>query len=221
MFTGLVDDVGTVEGVARTPAGLELRIRCRYPDLVVGESVAVNGACLTVRERGADASGPWFTVAAMTTTAGLTTIGGWREGRRVNLERALRATDRLGGHIVQGHVDGVAEVTRADTVQDMLLLELAVPAALSDLMVERGSVAVDGVSLTVSAVTGRDKIQVSVIEHTRTHTTLGSLGAGDRVHLEADILAKHVKRLLQHVIPGGARNHQVGGSVSSPPGGPE
>ena len=197
MFTGLVDDIGTIEGVARTPAGLELRIRCRYDDLAVGESVAVNGACLTIRERGTDASGPWFTTAAMGTTVGLTTIGGWREGRRLNLERALRPTDRLGGHIVQGHVDGVAEVTRADVVQDMLLLELAIPDALSDLMVDRGSVAVDGVSLTISAAPGGDKIQVSIIEHTRAHTTLGALSAGDRVHVEADILAKHVKRLLR------------------------
>ena len=197
MFTGLVDDIGTVEGVSRTPAGLELRVRCRYPDLAVGESVAVNGACLTVRERGNGAAASWFTTAAMTTTLGLTTIGGWTEGRRVNLERALRPSDRLGGHIVQGHVDGIAEVTRALVVQDMLLLELAIPEALSELMVERGSVAVDGVSLTISAIPGRDKIQLSIIEHTRTHTTLGSLRAGDQVHVEADVLAKHVKRLLR------------------------
>jgi riboflavin synthase len=197
MFTGLVDDLGMVDRISRTPAGLELRIRCRYDDLGAGESIAVNGACLTVLERGTDSAGHWFTTAAMTTTIGLTTIGGWRAGQRVNLERALRASDRLGGHIVQGHVDGVAEVTRADMVQDMLLLELAIPAGLSDLMVERGSVAMDGVSLTISAIPLRDKIQLSVIEHTRAHTTLGSLRVGDRVHVEADILAKHVKRLLQ------------------------
>lgn len=196
MFTGLVDAVGTIDRVGRTDAGLELRIRCPYADLTVGESVSVNGACLTVRERGADDSGPWFTTAAMAQTVGLTTVGDWRPARRVNLERAMRASDRLGGHIVQGHVDGVAEVTRAEVAQDMLLLELALPAGLSDLMVERGSVAVDGVSLTISALTGPDKIQMSIIEHTRTHTTLGGLEVGDRVHVEADILAKHVKRLL-------------------------
>jgi riboflavin synthase len=197
VFTGLVDDLGTIDRIGRTPAGLELRVRTRYADLAVGESVAVNGACLTVLERGADAQGPWFTAAAMATTVGLTTIGSWREGGRVNLERALRPTDRLGGHIVQGHVDGVAEVTRADLAQDMLLIELAIPDALSDLMVVRGSVAVDGVSLTISALPGRSKIQVSVIDHTRTHTTLGALKAGDRVHVEADVLAKHVKRLME------------------------
>jgi riboflavin synthase len=197
MFTGLVDDVGTIDRIARISAGVELRVRCRYDDLVVGESVSVSGACLTVLDRGTDAKGPWFTAAAMTTTTGLTTVGAWREGTRVNLERALRASDRLGGHIVQGHVDGIGEITRADVVQDMFLLELTIPDALSDLMVERGSIAVDGVSLTISGVPGRDKIQVSVIEHTRTHTTLGSLRVGDRVHLEADVLAKHVKRLLR------------------------
>ena len=202
MFTGLVDAVGTVDRVGRAEAGLELRIRCPYPDLAVGESVAVNGACLTVRERGADESGPWFTTAAMAQTVGLTTIGDWRAKHKVNLERALRASDRLGGHIVQGHVDGVAEVTRAEVAQDMLLLELALPHGMSDLMVERGSVAVDGVSLTISALTGPDKIQLSIIEHTRSHTTLGALAVGARVHVEADILAKHVKRLLGRLSAG-------------------
>jgi riboflavin synthase len=199
MFTGLVDDVGTVERVSRTDAGLELRIRCRYPDLVDGESIAVNGVCLTVRERGDCV----FTCAAMATTVGLTAIGGWEAGRRVNLERALRPTDRLGGHIVQGHVDGVAAVTMARQSQDALLLELALPPGLSDLMVERGSVAVDGVSLTVSALPAPDKIQVAVIEYTRSHTTLGAVREGDQVHVEADVLAKHVKRLLQERLKSG------------------
>lgn len=197
MFTGLVDDLGTLDRVARTGAGLELRVRCRYDDLAEGESVAVNGVCLTVTGLGKERGQPWFTAAAMTTTLGLTTIGNWKEGRRVNLERAMRPTDRLGGHIVQGHVDGVAEITRADATQDALLLELALPDGLSELMVERGSVALDGVSLTVSALPGPDKIQVSIIDHTRGHTTLGALAVGDRVHVEADVLAKHVKRLLE------------------------
>lgn len=195
MFTGLVDDVGTIDRVTRGEAGIELRVACQYRDLTDGESIAVNGCCLTVRERGTD----WFTTAAMHTTVGVTTIGAWREGRRVNLERALRMGDRLGGHFVQGHVDGVAEVTRADAVQDAILLELAIPHALSDLMVDKGSVALDGVSLTVSALPGPDKIQVSLIEYTRRHTTLGDLRVGDRVHVEADMLAKHVRRLLKGV----------------------
>lgn len=196
MFTGLVDDIGTIDTVARSAAGLELRVRCRYDDLADGESVAVNGVCLTVSTRGRDDRSPWFTCAAMTTTLGVTTIGSWQAGRRVNLERALRLMDRLGGHIVQGHVDAVAEVTRADQVQDAILLEVALPRQVGDLMVVRGSVALDGVSLTISAKPGADKIQVSLIDYTRRHTTLGDLKAGDRVHVEADILAKHVKELL-------------------------
>lgn len=193
MFTGLVDDGGTIERVATTPAGRELRIRCRYTDLASGESIAVNGACLTVREHGDG----WFTAAAVVTTRAVTTIGDWRAGQRVNLERALRPTDRLGGHIVQGHVDGVARVTRAETEGDALILDLALPSGLAELMVERGAIAVDGVSLTIVGLPATDTVQLSIIDHTRRHTTLGALQPGDAVHVEADLVAKHVKRLLE------------------------
>jgi riboflavin synthase len=192
MFTGLVDDVGLIERIARTDAGLELRIRSRYADLVDGESVSVNGVCLTVRE----SQSGLFSTAAMVTTLNVTTVGDWRPGQRVNLERALRASDRLGGHIVQGHVDAVANVLRAETVEDAYVVDLAVPADLSDLMVPRGSIAVDGVSLTIAATPASDIVQVSLIEYTRNHTTLGSVTAGDRVNVEADVIAKHVRRLL-------------------------
>jgi riboflavin synthase len=192
MFTGLVDDVGTIERVRATDAGLELRIRCCYTDLTDGESIAVNGACLTVREAAREA----FTCAAVAETLAVTNIGDWRTGRRVNLERALRVGDRLGGHFVQGHVDGVARVTGVDESGDARLISLAVPSELTDLMVERGSVAVDGVSLTVHALQG-DTLQVFIIEYTRRHTTLGALTVGDSAHVEADMLAKHVRRLLQ------------------------
>lgn len=192
MFTGLVDDVGTIERVTSTDAGRELRIRCRYDDLAIGESIAVNGVCLTVRERGAG----WFTAAAVTTTLDVTLIGDWTAGRRVNLERAMRPTDRFGGHFVQGHVDAMATVTGAQQQGDALLVELALPGGLSDLMVDRGSIAIDGVSLTVVGLPSPDSVQLSIIEHTKSHTTLGALRAGDRVHVEADMIAKHVKRLL-------------------------
>jgi riboflavin synthase len=192
MFTGLVDDVGLIERIARTDAGLELRIRSRYTDLVDGESVSVNGVCLTVRE----SQSGLFSTAAMVTTLNVTTVGDWRPGQRVNLERALRASDRLGGHIVQGHVDAVANVLRAEMVEDAYVVDLAVPADLSDLMVPRGSIAVDGVSLTIAATPASDIVQVSLIEYTRNHTTLGSVTAGDRVNVEADVIAKHVRRLL-------------------------
>ena len=193
MFTGLVDDVGTIERVATTAAGRELRVRCRYDDLQPGESIAINGACLTVREHGSG----WFTTAAVHTTIAVTTIGGWAVGQRVNLERALRPTDRLGGHFVQGHVDGVARVTRADIESDALMIELALPPELLDLMVDRGSIAVDGVSLTIVGFPTTDTVQLSIIDHTRRHTTLGALRPGDVVHVEADLIAKHVKRLME------------------------
>lgn len=193
MFTGLVDDVGTIERVTGTPAGRELRIACRYEDLREGESVAVNGACLTVREHGPR----FFTTAAVTTTLEVTTIGGWSAGRRVNLERALLPTDRLGGHFVQGHVDGIASVTRTAMEDDAFIVELALPPGLSELMVDRGSIAVDGVSLTIVGPPRGDRVRLSIIEHTRTHTTLGGLRTGDRVNVEADMIAKHVKKLME------------------------
>jgi riboflavin synthase len=192
MFTGLVDDVGLIERTAHTDAGLELRVRCRYSDLAAGESVSVNGVCLTVREHG----NGFFTTAAMTTTLNVTTVGDWLPGLRVNLERALRASDRLGGHIVQGHVDAVATVVRAEMAGDAFLIDLAVPADLSDLMVPRGSIAVDGVSLTIAGMPAADVVQVSLIEYTRNHTTLGALDVGQKVNVEADVIAKHVRRLL-------------------------
>ena len=192
MFTGLVDDVGTIERITPSAAGREFRVRCRYDDLEEGESVAVNGACLTVRGRGAH----WFTAAAVVTTLGRTTMADWRPGRRVNLERAIRAGDRFGGHMVQGHVDGVARVSGIKTVGDARLIDLALPAGLADLMVRHGSIAVDGVSLTINDLPGPDVVQLSLIEYTLRHTALDTLSEGDDVHVEADMIGKYVQRLL-------------------------
>jgi len=193
VFTGLIDDVGRIEAVSRTAAGLELRISCRYDDLVEGESIAVNGACLTVLAHG----NGWFTVGAITTTLGRTTIGSWDVGRRVNLERALRAGDRLGGHFVQGHVDGVARVTAVAVDGDAQIVDLALPAGLAELMVQHGSLAVDGVSLTVNDLSVPGSVQLSLIDYTLRHTTLGTLVPGDQVLVEADMLGKYVHRLLK------------------------
>ena len=193
MFTGLIDDVGTIVSVAENESGREFRIDCRYGDLVEGESVAVNGACLTVREQ----DGGWFTVSAVVTTLGRTTIGDWEVGDRVNLERALRMGDRLGGHFVQGHVDGVATVTATRKHADALIVDLALPNGLPELMVLHGSVTVDGVSLTVNDLPAPGALQLSLIEYTLRHTTLGRLAVGDRVHVEADMLGKYVQRLLK------------------------
>lgn len=192
MFTGLIEQVGEVESVRQTDAGRELRIRAPFKDLAAGESIAVNGACLTVREFGPG----WFDAAAVLTTLERTTIGGWKTGTRVNLERSLRATDRLGGHIVQGHVDCVGVVASRDLAGDAVLVDLSVPASIEPLFVLHGSIAVDGVSLTVNELKPGG-LQLSLIDYTLRHTTLGDLRVGGRVHVEADIIAKHLRRLLE------------------------
>jgi riboflavin synthase len=192
MFTGLVDDVGTLEAVNPTDVGLTFRVRCRYTDLRSGESIALNGACLTVRQSGPN----WFTVAAIMTTIARTAMGGWRVGTAVNLERALQVGDRLGGHVVQGHVDGVAQVRATRRSGDALLIDLAMPADMADAVVLHGSIAVDGVSLTVNDLPGVDVVQVALIEYTLQHTTLGKLSAGDDVHIETDVIGKYVRRLV-------------------------
>jgi riboflavin synthase len=192
MFTGLITDVGTIDRVQPTAAGREFRIRTSYRDLTAGESIAVSGACLTVREFGDG----WFTAAAVVTTLDRTTAGDWEVGRRVNLERSLAAGDRLGGHMVQGHVDAVAEVIAVERRGDALLVDLLLPTQLAPLVVLHGSIAVDGVSLTVNAIPDAHTVQLSLIDFTVSHTTLGSLRAGHRVQVEADIIGKYVQRLL-------------------------
>jgi riboflavin synthase len=192
MFTGLIEHVGEIENVRQTDAGREIRIRAPFTDLSGGESIAVSGACLTVREIGSG----WFDAAAILTTLERTTIGDWKKGTRVNLERALRAGDRLGGHIVQGHVDCVGIVAAREQAGDALLIDISVPASIEPLLVLHGSVTVDGVSLTVNGLKPGG-LQVSLIDYTLRHTTLGELREGRRVHVEADVVAKHVRRLLE------------------------
>jgi riboflavin synthase len=192
LFTGLVDDVGVIERVERTEAGRELRIASRYDSVADGESIAVNGACLTVRESGAG----WFDVAAVVTTLGRTTIGDWAPGQRVNLERAMKLGDRLGGHIVQGHVDDVGVVQRVERLDDAIIVDVRIPDDLVSLMVLHGSVTIEGVSLTVNALPEPGILQLSLIEYTWRHTTLGTLVVGQRVHIEADMLGKYVRQLV-------------------------
>jgi len=192
MFTGLIEQLGEVESVRQTDAGRELRIAAPFTDLQNGESIAVNGACLTVREFGAG----WFEAAAVVTTLERTAIGDWKKGTRVNLERAMRSSDRLGGHIVQGHVDCVGVVAGVERSGDAMLVDLSLPQSMEPLFVLHGSIAVDGVSLTVNELKPGG-LQLSLIEYTLRHTTLGDLKPGASVHVEADIIAKHVRRLLE------------------------
>ena len=196
MFTGLITAVGEVVAVADTAAGRELVVAAPFTGLVRGESIACNGACLTVRE----ISGDRFTVAAVAPTRDRTTIADWTAGTQLNLERALAVGDRLGGHFVQGHVDGVGRVSSAKQEGDAWILEVELPAEIEDLIVAQGSIAIDGVSLTVQAVPGAGVARVAIIEHTATHTTLGALREGGRVQIEADLIAKHLKRLAAPLI---------------------
>ena len=192
MFTGIVDSLGRVDSVALNN-GAELRIKAPYRGLKKGESVAVNGACLTI-ERVVKGG---FTVHAVETTLSRTLIGEWKKGRQVNLERALRVSDRLGGHFVQGHVDGLGSVERVAAEGDALLVDIWMPADVAETTVLHGSVTVDGVSLTVNALPRPGVMQVSLVPFTRTHTTLGRVAAGDRVHVEADVLGKYVRQLCR------------------------
>jgi riboflavin synthase len=192
MFTGIVTAMGSVRRARRTARALELVIACPYRRLAVGESVAVDGACLTVVRAGKGT----FTVEAVVTTRGRTNFGAYRAGRVVNLERALKVGDRLGGHLVSGHVDGVGEVVRHEVLEDAVLLDIRVPKAVADLAVPHGSICVDGCSMTVNAIPRRGVVQLSVIPHTLEVTTLGRARVGTRVHLEADLIGKFVRQLV-------------------------
>lgn len=195
MFTGIITDVGTV--LACEPRGdLRVRIATAYDPagIALGASIACDGVCLTVVDRGGADGRAWFAVDVSAETVSKTTLGGWEPGRRVNLERALKVGDELGGHIVSGHVDGVGTVveTRPDGESTRIVIE--VPAALAPFMAPKGSVAMDGASLTVNEVEG-SRFGVNLIPHTKAHTTFGDLEPGRRVNIEIDVLARYVARL--------------------------
>ena len=199
MFTGIVSAVGRVAkatrdaGNGKRETGLTLTIHAPFKGVKQGESISVNGACLTV-ERAVKGG---FTVHVVETTEGRTLFGEYAAGRAVNLERALRAADRLGGHFVQGHVDGVAVVRRAEQRGDAWVYDLQVPPEVREVSIPRGAITVDGVSLTINKLPGDGLVQISLIPFTREHTTLGALRAGDRVHVEGDVLAKYVRQLCR------------------------
>jgi riboflavin synthase len=192
MFTGVITAVGTVRESRAVSGGRELAINAPWPDVALGESIAVDGACLTVTAVG----NAQFVVHVIATSLDRTLFGGYVAGRQVNLERALRAGDRLGGHLVQGHVDGVGTVAAVSQRDDARLLDIRVPADVAGASIPRGSIAVDGVSLTVNAMPAPGVVQVSLIPFTLERTTLGERVRGDQVHVEGDAVGKYVKQLL-------------------------
>jgi len=211
MFTGIVEEIGEI--TATEPSGDGIRLTVRAPAAVSdaghGDSIAVSGVCLTVVDQGED----WFTADVMKQSLDMTTLAGIAPGRRVNVERAMAAHGRLGGHIVQGHVDGTGAVLEVRPGAQWQVLRVSLPAELAPLVVDKGSITVDGTSLTVSATSPAPStssgtgaggsgseaehwFEVSLIPETLAATTLGALTVGDRVNLETDILARHVERLL-------------------------
>ena len=194
MFTGIITDVGTVRAATRQGAGdLRLVIATSFPmqEVALGASIACSGVCLTVVEKGAD----WFAADVSGETCARTTVGSWRTGRRINLERSLRLGDELGGHLVYGHVDGLARIVGSHPEGDSLRWEFEAPAGYEGFVAAKGSVALDGVSLTVNQVSGRT-FGVNIIPHTTSNTTFADRAAGDLVNFEADMLARYVARLL-------------------------
>jgi riboflavin synthase len=201
MFTGIVTDVGDVLSVTAKAGDLHrIKIGCGYDraSIVDGASIACSGVCLTVVAAGVDNARTWFSVDAAAETLAVTTVGNWRHGTRINLERSLKVGDELGGHIVSGHVDGLATVVAREDKTDTARFVLRAPGPLMRFIAQKGSVALDGVSLTVNAVEA-DTFSVLIIPHTLQVTTLGTLRANDIVNLEVDLMARYAARLMRPI----------------------
>ena len=199
MFTGIVTDVGEVLSVEERAEGLRrLTIACAYDhaSIAIGASIACSGVCMTAVETGMSGNRDTFSVDAAAETLRLTTVGGWRTGTRVNLERSLKMGDELGGHLVSGHVDGRAVVAAREDLTEMARLTLKVPKLLARFIAQKGSIALDGVSLTVNDVTD-DTFSVLIIPHTLGVTTFGALKAGDALNIEVDVMARYAARLME------------------------
>ena len=196
MFTGLVSDVGTIASVEDRGALRRLRIACGYnPDTIaLGASIACNGPCLTAVAIGPREAGAWFDVDVGAETLARTSAGRWLKGTRLNLERSLKIGDELGGHLVTGHIDGVAEIVSVTPFDGMSRFEIRVPRDLARFIAEKGSVSLDGTSLTVNSV-GHDSLSVLLIPHTLAVTTWGDQRVGDVLNLEVDLMARYAARL--------------------------
>lgn len=194
MFTGIVSDIGRL---AAREAGGRFRIACNYPaaGIVLGASIACDGCCLTVVAVAPAGVGAVFEIDASPETLRRTTLGDWQAGRAINLERALALGDELGGHMVAGHVDGVAEIASVTPEGNALLFDIAAPPPLARYIAPKGSVALDGTSLTVNTVADH-RFTVAIIPHTASATTWGQMRAGSRLNLEVDLVARYVERLL-------------------------
>jgi riboflavin synthase len=200
MFTGIVTDVGDILSIKPTAQGQlhRLRIGCSYDQATIadGASISCNGVCLTVVRSGVEAGRTWFEVDAAAETLRLTSAKDWREGGRLNLERALKIGDELGGHIVSGHVDGIATIVVREDLPDMARFELRAPHELAKFIAAKGSVTLDGVSLTVNTAVG-DVFSVLIIPHTLQVTTLQGWREGSEVNLEIDVMARYAARLAE------------------------
>jgi riboflavin synthase len=199
MFTGITTDVGEVIAVEPRAEGLRrLKVACAYPreSIAIGASISHSGVCLTIVETAAAGNRTAISVDAAAETLRMTTAGAWKQGTRLNLERALKVGDELGGHIVAGHVDGTAELVSREDLTDMARLTLRAPRELMRFVATKGSVALDGVSLTVNEVTA-ETFSVLIIPHTLSVTTLGTAKTGDALNLEIDLMARYAARLME------------------------
>jgi len=193
MFTGLIEEIGTIENIVRQQDKINLSIKAKkiLTDTKIDDSISINGICLTV----VDIKTNSFAVQAVRETMQKSTIANWRKGEFVNLERAMKINDRLGGHIVQGHIDGIGTIDKITKLSDTLELEIILPTGKNAYTIEKGSIAIDGISLTI-AKKARDKIRIAVIPHTLNNTTLKDKKVNDKINIEFDFFAKYIQNYL-------------------------
>jgi riboflavin synthase len=198
LFTGIVSDIGVLASVKPARGLVRLRISCRYParGIAIGASILCDGICMTVVAKGGGSKGSWFEVEAGAETRKLTTVSQWKAGKKINLERALKLGDELGGHMVTGHIDGIARVVARESLGDMARIRLRAPKALARFVAAKGSITLDGISLTVNEVEG-EEFGVFIIPHTLAVTNWKAIKPGAEVNLEVDLMARYAARLAE------------------------